>query len=116
MRKDLERGLARDPARLKAALAEMEELAAAVEQAAAGLDLLLCPTTPHPARPHRSPDPHTYLAFTSPFNLTGQPALSLPMGEVESLPVGLQLVGRRGGDAALLATARLVELSLRERQ
>ncbi len=68
------------------------------------------------ARPHRSPDPHTYLAFTSPFNLTGQPAVSLPMGEVDGLPVGLQLVGRPGSDAALLAVARLVELSLLERQ
>ena len=43
-------------------------------------------------------------------NLTGQPAVSLPCGlDPGGLPVGLQLAGRRGADAALLAVAAVVE-------
>lgn len=40
--------------------------------------------------------------FTAPFNFLGLPALSLPWGLMNGLPVGLQLVGRRQGDEALL--------------
>jgi amidase len=46
-------------------------------------------------------------AFTAPFNLTGQPALTLPYGRFASgVGIGVQLVGRRGRDAELLALAR----------
>lgn len=41
--------------------------------------------------------------FTAPFNFLGLPALSIPWGLLQGLPVGLQLVGRRNHDAALLA-------------
>lgn len=48
--------------------------------------------------------------YTHPFNLSGNPAVSLPCGLAsEGLPVGLQLVGRHGGDAALLRAAALFE-------
>ena len=50
---------------------------------------------------------------TYPFNLTGQPALSLPVGQDEAgLPVGLQLVGRLGGDDLLLSAAARIEAAL----
>jgi aspartyl-tRNA(Asn)/glutamyl-tRNA(Gln) amidotransferase subunit A len=45
-------------------------------------------------------------------NMTGHPALSLPCGLSESLPVGLQLMGRRGEDAGLLSIARAIETRL----
>lgn len=46
-------------------------------------------------------------AFTAPFNASGQPALSIPVRvEGEPLPLGVQLVGRRGADAPLLALGR----------
>ena len=112
VRADLERGLGADPARREAALAEMEALARATATALDDLDAFVCPTTPHPARPHGSPDPHTYLSFTCPFNLTGQPAVSLPMGLVDGLPVGLQLVGRVGEDSAILGLAEAFERDL----
>ncbi len=50
---------------------------------------------------------------TYPFNLTGQPALSLPAGLTGSgLPVGVQLVGPCGGDDLVLGTANLLETDL----
>lgn len=48
-----------------------------------------------------------------PFNLTGQPAVSLPVGCTSSgLPVGLQLVGPVGADDLVLAAAERVEAGL----
>jgi amidase/aspartyl-tRNA(Asn)/glutamyl-tRNA(Gln) amidotransferase subunit A len=50
------------------------------------------------------------LAFnTRPADLADLPAISLPCGRVEDLPVGLQLVGDRYDDWDLLAAARTVE-------
>ncbi len=46
------------------------------------------------------------LAFTYPFNLTGQPAISVPCGFTrEGLPVGLQIVGRWHADTLVLRAA-----------
>ena len=51
--------------------------------------------------------------FTAPFNVTGQPAASIPAGFSETgLPIGVQLVGRRMQDAQLLALARQLEPDL----
>ncbi len=48
-------------------------------------------------------------AFTAPFNMTGQPACSVPAGFVDGLPVGVQVVGRRHEDALVLSAAALLE-------
>lgn len=48
-------------------------------------------------------------ALTSPFNLTGLPATSIPCGSSDGLPVGLQLVGARWHEARLLRIARAYE-------
>lgn len=47
--------------------------------------------------------------FTAPFNLSGQPGMSLPIHEHEGIPVGVQLVGRFGADAQLLQLASQLE-------
>jgi len=44
-------------------------------------------------------------ALVRPFNLSGHPAITLPLA-AGGLPAGLQLVGRAGGDEALCALAR----------
>jgi Asp-tRNA(Asn)/Glu-tRNA(Gln) amidotransferase A subunit family amidase len=53
-----------------------------------------------------------WTAFTFPFNLTGQPAASVPCGwTAEGLPVGLQVVGRRHDDASVLRACAAFERS-----
>jgi Asp-tRNA(Asn)/Glu-tRNA(Gln) amidotransferase A subunit family amidase len=55
-------------------------------------------------------DPQVGWAFTWPFNLTGQPAVSIPCGWTkDGLPLGLQLVGRRGADGLILRVAAAIE-------
>ena len=77
-------------------------------------DLLLTPTLPLTAFttgcevPENWPNPRwpSWTPFTYPFNLTGQPACSVPCGfDDQGLPVGLQLVGARHQDALVLAAA-----------
>jgi aspartyl-tRNA(Asn)/glutamyl-tRNA(Gln) amidotransferase subunit A len=49
-------------------------------------------------------------AWNSPWSFTGQPAITMPMGRSrEGLPIGIQLVGRRGQDRELLRHAAWVE-------
>ncbi|GGC56293.1 amidase [Siccirubricoccus deserti] len=87
-------------------------------------DLLVCPTVavaPFPVE-QRFPTEiagealTTYIDWmflTFVITLTGCPAISLPCGLTrEGLPVGLQLVGRPHGDAALLGMAGLLEQAL----
>jgi aspartyl-tRNA(Asn)/glutamyl-tRNA(Gln) amidotransferase subunit A len=48
--------------------------------------------------------------YTHPFNLTGNPAVTLPAGlHSDGLPIAIQLVARRGADAALLRAAAIFE-------
>ncbi|MFM9938329.1 MAG: amidase [Hyphomicrobiaceae bacterium] len=48
--------------------------------------------------------------YTHPFNLSGNPAITLPAGmHSDGLPIAVQLVGRRGEDAKLLRIAALIE-------
>ncbi|MDP3062881.1 MAG: amidase [Chloroflexota bacterium] len=47
--------------------------------------------------------------FTFPFNMTGQPAASVPCGFVDGMPIGLHIVGRRGEDATVLRAAAAFE-------
>jgi len=50
------------------------------------------------------------LPFTFPFNLTGQPAATVPCGSTkEGLPVGLQIVGRSYEDPRVFAIAAALE-------
>jgi aspartyl-tRNA(Asn)/glutamyl-tRNA(Gln) amidotransferase subunit A len=83
-------------------------------------DLLLTPSLPCTAfavgldfPPFIDGKPMTYLgwtAFTYPFNLTGQPAATVPCGfDGEGLPIGLQIVGRWRDDASVLGASAAFE-------
>ncbi|GAA4494231.1 amidase [Actinoallomurus oryzae] len=81
-------------------------------------DLLLTPAMPIPAfeagreAPAGSPSPRwtSWTPFTYPFNMTQQPAASVPCGFTSAgLPVGLQVVGPRHADARVLAACRAFE-------
>jgi aspartyl-tRNA(Asn)/glutamyl-tRNA(Gln) amidotransferase subunit A len=53
---------------------------------------------------------YAWVPYTPPFNLTGQPAASVPCGFTrDGLPVGLQIVGRRFDDATVLRAAAAFE-------
>ena len=97
-----------------AALDRQAELTAAVEASLAGVDVLAGPTVGYQA-PEQDPpfgtgEDHGEGRFTGPYNLTGHPAVSLPVpAGPGALPIGLQLAGRHGGDAALLQVAAAAE-------
>ena len=50
--------------------------------------------------------------FTRPTNLTGHPAFSVPLPDASPLPIGIQVVGHRGGDRALGRVALALERHL----
>ncbi|MDF2461582.1 MAG: glutamyl-tRNA(Gln) amidotransferase, subunit, partial [Candidatus Saccharibacteria bacterium] len=77
-------------------------------------DLLLGPTAPSPAFPigSKSQDPIAlYLedVMTVAVNLTGVPAISIPMAKVEGLPVGIQLIAPQRGERLLFQASSAVE-------
>ena len=87
-------------------------------------DVFLTPTTAQPPLPigalnANNPDLDTrqwmeqgyaYAPFTSIFNITGQPALSLPLGwNGDNLPIGIQFAGRFSGETTLFRLARQLE-------
>ena len=81
---------------------------------ASGVNLLLTPTTPTPAfkAGEKTADPVAmYLAdiFVCAISLAGLPALSLPVGLTEGLPVGAQLIAPFFEDERLLAAAGALE-------
>ena len=77
-------------------------------------DLLLSPTMPIAAayaepRADDRPNPNNFpdwMPYTPPFNLTKNPAASIPCGFVDGLPVGLQVTGPLYGDLAVLQACR----------
>lgn len=88
-------------------------------------DLLITPTVSVPpfpvgrVRPAAEPgqDWTFWTPFTYPFNLTGQPAISVPAGFTpDGLPVGLQIVGPLYADALVLRAARAFEQAFAIRQ
>ncbi|MCL4767556.1 MAG: amidase [Hyphomicrobiaceae bacterium] len=61
----------------------------------------------------RKTSPFAWFNWTWPFNVTGQPALSLPVVSAAELPVGIQIIGRRGEDALVMSFAQQLEKRLR---
>jgi aspartyl-tRNA(Asn)/glutamyl-tRNA(Gln) amidotransferase subunit A len=89
-------------------------LSSAFEALLQGVDALLLPTThavaPRDAAQVGSSDDLAQMLMTIPFNITGQPAISVPLPVGPGwMPVGLQIVGRKDTDDALLGVALAAE-------
>jgi amidase len=106
-----------------AALTRRDQLITALEKFFDDWDALLCPVTVSPAIPHvpfgtpidvdekKVPYFLAGTSYTCVFNLTGHPVVVLPLAmSKEGLPIGVQVVGRRWSEPALLALARKVAL------
>ena len=103
------------------ALVGMRQAAAAVLVSLASYDAVLTPTLAQPPAPigalRNDDDPagdfeaqKRFTPFTALWNVTGMPAVSLPVHwTTDQLPVGVMLAGRPGADAALLRLAAQVE-------
>jgi amidase len=98
-------------AQMAAAETVRQALRAEIDEALTRVDALALPTLPDfPLTLEAAADARRALhssSFVRPFNLSGHPALSLPI-TVEGLPAGLQLVGGVRRDEALCALARSV--------
>jgi Asp-tRNA(Asn)/Glu-tRNA(Gln) amidotransferase A subunit family amidase len=86
-----------------------------------GVDVVICPVAGHPPFPWREWYPATidgaalssyfhWLALAYGPTMAGLPSVALPFGRDEAgLPFGLQIIGRRRGDHAVLSAARAIE-------
>jgi aspartyl-tRNA(Asn)/glutamyl-tRNA(Gln) amidotransferase subunit A len=110
VRTKVERCLRVTRAEADSAARERELYRERVDEATGGLDVLLVPTLAFVAPPADADElaiRASVIRFTYPFNVLGWPALALPCGPAEDgLPASVQLVGRSGGDALILAIGR----------
>ncbi|BCF93290.1 MULTISPECIES: amidase [Paraburkholderia] len=97
------------------------QLTAAYDAAFADYDLLLMPTLPLTATPLPKPGASVeevvtrafeMLPNTCPFDCTGHPAMSVPCGTVDGLPVGMMLIGKHWDEATIYRGAYAFEQSI----
>jgi aspartyl-tRNA(Asn)/glutamyl-tRNA(Gln) amidotransferase subunit A len=116
VRTKIERCLALTDGEYEAGLRARSEIGEQADEALDGLDLVLTPTLGFVAPRLPVDDLEIRAAtirLTIPFNSLGWPALALPCGPAEDgLPASLQIAGRPGSDALVLAAGKLVEAEL----
>jgi amidase len=117
----IDRGRAVSGPEFGLAVGELRRIAAGALRRLAPYDVVLTPTLAQPPLPvgaiRDDADPardfrnqKEFTPFTSAWNVTGMPAVSLPLHLTpDGLPVGVMLAGRPGEDAPLLALAAQVE-------
>ena len=118
----IEIGRSIDSGRYLLSQQELQRMTRRIAEYFEGIDVLLTPTLGEPPAPlgtFDSPpgEPLTglfraaaYVPFTPPFNVTGQPGISLPLHWNDAgLPIGVQFVGRFGDEETLLALAGQLE-------
>lgn len=121
VRRNIATGLRMTVADYYLALAEIERFRAQMRDVFSRYDLLATPTLAVPAFPvGQNPDviggrpvndPRIgFHAFTYPFNVSGNPAATVPCGfSKEGLPIGVQLVGRLGEEVTVLRASSALE-------
>jgi amidase len=96
----------------------VRRLRAAYDEALGRVDLLVLPTSP--AKAHRLPVPGSSredllapgfspITNSAPFNPTGHPAMSVPVGLSDGLPVGMMIVGSHGHERDIYRLAHAIE-------
>jgi len=112
----LERAFRLDADRVAVAVAERERYRERMAALMEDLDLVVTPTLTMAAPPIGIGDlalRERVIELTFPWNAIGAPALALPCGEAEDgLPASVQLVGKPGDDALVLAAGRVLERAL----
>jgi amidase len=116
-----ERGRSASGQQVYAALARLRGAARTELAASAGFDVLLTPTLAQPPAPvgglRNDEDPAAdfeaqkcFTPFTAPYNMSGQPAISVPLHWTDAaLPIGIQLVGRPYAETTLVSLAAQLE-------
>ena len=119
LRIKIERCLGVTDAEAEHASHRREEYREVMEEALVGIDLVVTPALPCVAPRVGAGGTgdldvrERLISRTFPFNALGWPALALPCGPAEDgLPASVQLVGRPGSDALVLAAGRLLETAL----
>ena len=96
----------------------VRKLRAAYDAVLADYDLLLMPTMPLKAKPIPGADASPkeiaetafiYIANCCPFNVTGHPAMSVPCGTAEDIPIDMMLIGRHWEESAIYRAAYAFE-------
>ena len=90
----------------------------AYDQMLGAYDLLMMPTTPMKATPLPSPDAPLSLVIqrafemlenTAPFDVSGHPAMSIPCGMSDGLPIGCMLIGKYWAESTIYQAAAAFE-------
>ncbi|MGH9271524.1 MAG: amidase family protein, partial [Ilumatobacteraceae bacterium] len=108
-------------ARIEQRRMEVNEAMARIFDPVDGVDLVIAASNPDVAFDAEGPLPSEFGGvdagagnngrLTFPANLHGNPAISIPAGELNGLPIGLQVIGRHYTEPLLLELAHLVERS-----
>ncbi len=107
------------------ALTKRDRFTAQIDRALEPWDVWLCPVAATPAFAHcpawsaididGKSYPHAVAngAYTMPFNLSGHPAVVIPIGQTQNgLPIGMQIVGKRWREMELLAIAQEIDKAI----
>lgn len=116
----IERGRATSGVEHAGRVEQVRQIGRGVAQDLDRFDITITPVLTQPPRPvghydMNLTDLDAYNAlwgdavFMAPFNMSGQPAISLPLGEADGMPAGVQLVARHGDEARLLAVSAELE-------
>ena len=118
--KMIEAGLSYSAVDLKRAEAQREEIFGVLSNYFEHYDILITPSTAVPAFglgmmypptiAGKGVSPVAWMSYTYPFNMTGNPAASIPCGwSSEGLPIGMQIIGRRFDDLTVIQTSQIFE-------
>lgn len=99
------------PADVSRAREMAQRLRTEIDEVLNNNDIIMTATTLGPAPPLGDGKAVWTPMRTIPFNITGHPAISVPCGFIDDLPIGLQLIGRHGDEASLCQIAHAFEKS-----